>query len=103
MWSAYHTATTLLTTRHKTVFKALERDKAMAGSRTGTPSIWKHAKAIRRLQAKYGASDLAAKLGDPFAACIADLVGCVATVYLNDNFPLEVDRVAPHGPEDIVP
>jgi hypothetical protein len=75
----------------------------MAGSRTGTASIWRYAKKIQKLQATYGASDMTARLGADFTACVNALVACVIAIYGVDNFPLEVDRVAPHGPEDLVP
>jgi hypothetical protein len=72
----------------------------MAGSRTGTASVWREAVKIRRLVATYGASDMTARLGADFTACVNALVACVAAVYATDNAPLEIDRVAPAGPED---
>lgn len=75
----------------------------MAGQRTGTPSIWKHAVKITRLKQTYGASDMAAKLGQPFADCITAVATCVAAVYAADDLPLQIDRHAPFGPEDQPP
>lgn len=72
----------------------------MAGSRTGTASIWRLATKIQKLQATYGASDMAARLGPDFVTCINALVACVLAVYAVDNFPLQIDRVPPQGPED---
>ena len=73
----------------------------MAGSRTGTPTIWARAHEIARLKNKYGAADMVAKLGSPFAECINALVTCVAAVLLTDDQVLKIDHTAPLGPEDI--
>lgn len=73
----------------------------MAGSRTGTSSIWQHAKKIQKLQAKYGAADMGARLGGEFVTCVNALVACVVAIYGTDNAPLEKDRVPPAGPEDV--
>lgn len=72
----------------------------MAGSRTGTASIWKHATKIQKLVAIYGANDMTARLGADFTACVTALVNCVVAIYGTDNAPLEIDRVPPAGPED---
>jgi hypothetical protein len=73
----------------------------MAGSRTGTPTIWNAAREITRLKNKYGAADMSAKLGADFAACIDALVTCTLVVLTTDDFVLKIDRTAPAGPEDI--
>ena len=75
----------------------------MAGLRTGTPSIWKHAVAIKNLKSTYGASDMTAKLGSQFTTCVNALVACVIEVYGTDDLPLQIDYSAPLGPEDIGP
>jgi len=69
--------------------------------RTGTPGIWKAAKKIAQLQQQLGASDLTAKLGQPFTDAVNTLVGEVIQVKLNDDYPLLVDRTPPAGPEDV--
>jgi hypothetical protein len=73
----------------------------MAGTRTGTPSIWRESVRITRLVQKFGASDMAAKLGTPYADCVNALVTCVIAVLASDDFVLQVDYTTPGGPEDI--
>lgn len=73
----------------------------MAGSRTGTPTIWVLAKQITRLKNKYGGSDMTAALGADFTACINALVACTLVVLSTDDFVLKIDRTTPLGPEDI--
>lgn len=73
----------------------------MAGSRTGTPTIWQHAVKITRLQGKLGAGDMTSKLGADFTACINALVACTLVVLSTDDYVLKVDATAPLGPEDI--
>lgn len=73
----------------------------MAGSRTGTPTIFKHAVAITRLVQKLGASDLATKTSVDFQTCVTALVNCTVLILLSDDFPLQIDATAPLGPEDI--
>jgi hypothetical protein len=72
----------------------------MAGSRTGTPSIWKKAVEITRLQGKLGAGDMTTKLGADFTACINALVACTLVVLSTDDYVLKVDHTVPGGPED---
>lgn len=72
----------------------------MAGSRTGTPSIWKKSVEIARLYGKLGAGDMGAKLGTPFADCINALVACTIAVLSTDDYVLKVDHTVPGGPED---
>jgi hypothetical protein len=73
----------------------------MAGSRTGTPTIWKRSVQIARLYQKLGASDMTAKLGAPYTSCIQALITCVVDVLATDDFVLQIDATAPLGPEDI--
>jgi len=75
----------------------------MAGSRTGTPTIWVLARDIARLKNKYGAADMTAKLGSEFTACVDAIVTCVAAVLLTDDYVLKIDHTAPAGPEDEIP
>lgn len=74
----------------------------MAGSRTGTPSIIRLARKICRLQATWGATDLSSKTSPEFAAAVAALALACAAFEAADNFPAEIDNVAPHGPEDVL-
>lgn len=73
----------------------------MAGSKTGTPTIWREAVKITRLYQKYGASDMATKLGTPFKDCVTALIACTVAVLATDDFVLQIDRTPPAGPEDI--
>lgn len=75
----------------------------MAGSKTGTATIWRHAVKIAQLKQKYGGADMTARLGADFTACINAVVACVIAVYSTDDLPLQIDRHAPSGPEDLPP
>lgn len=75
----------------------------MAGSRTGTPSIYKFTKKICRMVNTYGASDLATRTSADFASAVLALVAACAVFDALDNFPLQIDRLAPDGPEDLLP
>jgi len=75
----------------------------VAGSRTGTPSIWRHALKITRLKGTLGASDLAAKTSVEFETCVNALVACALTILASDDFPLMIDSTEPLGPEDFGP
>jgi hypothetical protein len=72
----------------------------MAGSRTGTPTIIRTARVICRMVNVHGASDLAAKTSSGYAAAVLALVAACAAFEAADNFPGQIDRVAPDGPED---
>ena len=72
----------------------------MAGSKTGTPTIIKLARRICRLKATFGASDLAAKTTADFALAIVALQAACAVFEALDDFPAQIDRTAPFGPED---
>lgn len=75
----------------------------MAGTRTGTPTIIKLVRRICKLKAVWGASDLAAATTPEFAAAVGVLqVACAAFEAL-DDFPAQIDRTAPFGPEDEEP
>lgn len=76
----------------------------MAGTKTGSPSIWRHSLKIAQLYRKYGASDidLITNSGVTYGDCVRAIVACVAEILLNDDFPLQVDRHNPAGPEDEV-
>jgi hypothetical protein len=74
----------------------------MAGSKTGTASIWNAARKIQRLKGKYGAADMAARLNPEFVTCVDALIACVVALLATDDQVLKIDRVAPLGPEDFV-
>jgi hypothetical protein len=73
----------------------------MAGSKTGTASIWRHTVKIVQLKQKYGAADIEARLGTPFKDCLNALVNCAVAVMASDDYVLQIDRTLPLGPEDV--
>lgn len=72
----------------------------MAGSKTGTPSIWRKMREIATLKQKYGAADAATRLSPDVADCINAIVICVTAHLLTDDYILMVDRTGEAGPED---
>lgn len=75
----------------------------MAGSRTGTPTIWNYAVKITRLKGKLGGGDMTDKLNSEFTACVDALITCTLALLATDDYVLKVDRTAPLGPEDTGP
>jgi len=73
----------------------------MAGTRTGTPTIYKAARTICRMVGVYGANDLSARTTPEFAAAVAALVLACNVFAALDDYPLEIDRTPPLGTEDI--
>lgn len=76
----------------------------MAGSKTGSKTIYRHAKKIAQLYQKYGAADIdtITAEGSAFGDCVRAIVACVIAVQASDDFPLEIDFTAsPGGPEDV--
>ena len=72
----------------------------MAGSRTGTSTIWRDARNIARVYQKLGAADLEARTNTAFKDCVTAIVTCVLAILASDDFPLQIDRTSPLGPED---
>lgn len=75
----------------------------MAGGRTGTSTIYYLAKKICKMVNVYGASDLAARTSSEFRTAVLALVSACMAFEALDNFPFQVDRIAPDGPEDSAP
>jgi len=75
----------------------------MAGSRTGTPSIIKYVRKICHLVNTYGAANLSSETSAGYAAAVGALVVACTAFEALDNFPAQIDRVAPDGPEDSTP
>ena len=74
----------------------------MAGTRTGTPSIIKHARAICRLVARYGAGDLATVTTTGYSEAVLALVAACALFEALDDFPGQIDATTPIRPgEDV--
>jgi len=72
----------------------------MAGSRTGTSTIYHLAKKICKMVGIYGATDLGDRTTPEFAAAVAALVAACQAFEALDNFPFQIDRTGPIGPED---
>lgn len=75
----------------------------MAGTRTGTSTIYYLAKKICKMVNLYGASDLGSRTSEDFAAAVGALVAACHAFEALDNYPFQVDRVSPAGPEDSLP
>ena len=75
----------------------------MAGSRTGTSTIYHLARKICKMVALYGATDLSSRLSAEFATAVAALVAACQAFEALDNQPFQTDRIAPDGPEDALP
>jgi len=75
----------------------------MAGSKTGTASIWLAARKIQRLKGTYGAADMATRLNNEFVVCVDALIACVIALLATDDHVLQIDSTEPLGPEDIGP
>jgi hypothetical protein len=75
----------------------------MAGQRTGTSTIYYLSKKICKMVAIYGATDLSSRTSAEFATAVAALVAACHAFEALDNFPFQVDRIAPDGPEDSLP
>jgi len=69
-------------------------------SRTGTPLVIKLSRKICRVVSKYGAIDLESRTSVEFKAAVAALMLACAAFEAADNYPAEIDSVAPDGPED---
>lgn len=75
----------------------------MAGSKTGTPTIIKLARRICKVRALWGASDLQAKTSPGFRAAVDALAIACAAFEALDDYPAQIDRTTPYGPEDLPP
>lgn len=75
----------------------------MAGSRTGTSTIYYLARKICRMVALYGASDLGTRVSAEFQTAVLALVAACQAFEALDNLPFQVDRISPAGPEDALP
>lgn len=73
----------------------------MAGSRTGTPTIIKLARKICRMKAIWGAGNLGAATNPDFVAAVNLLVAACALFEAADDYPAQIDRTEPIGPEDV--
>lgn len=72
----------------------------MAGSKTGTSTIYHLARKICKMVNVYGATDLGSRTSVEFAAAVAALVLACQAFEALDNFPFQIDRISPAGPED---
>lgn len=72
----------------------------MAKTKTGSSSIIRFARKICRLVNTYGATDLAARTSDAYAAAVTALVAACMAFEALDDYPAQIDRNAPFGVED---
>lgn len=75
----------------------------MAGSRTGTSTIYHLAKKICKMVNTYGASDISTRLSPEFATAVTALVAACAAFEALDDVPFQIDRTGAAGPEDSLP
>lgn len=75
----------------------------MAGTKSGTATIIRLVRKICRMVAIYGAGDLGSRTTPAFAAAVLALVAACQAFEALDDFPAEIDRTAPFGPEDQPP
>jgi len=92
---------------HRIVSSPLDQNRRevieMAGSRTGTASIWQAARKIQRLKGTYGAADMGTRLSPEFVDCVDALIACTIAILATDDHVLQIDSTAPLGPEDLGP
>ena len=69
--------------------------------RTGTPTIWRHAEKIASVFQKLGGNDLASALSENFRVAVVALTIAVQEIKAADDYPLQIDRTNPKGPEDL--
>lgn len=69
---------------------------------TGTPTIWKHAKKIAQVFGDLGGTDLASALSENFRVAVVALSIAVQEIKAADDYPLQIDRTLPAGPEDTI-
>lgn len=72
-------------------------------ARTGVPTIISSARIICKMVGVYGAPNLAASTTPEFAAAVLALVAACNAFTALDDYPAQVDRTTPYGPEDLPP
>lgn len=72
----------------------------MAGSKTGTSTIYHLSKKICKMVNVYGASDLSTRLSAEFATAVSALVAACAAFEALDDQPFQIDRTGAAGVED---
>lgn len=75
----------------------------MAKTKTGTSTIIVLSRKICRLVGIFGASDLQARTSPEFKSAVDLLVAACHAFEAADDFPGQIDRTAPNGPEDLLP
>lgn len=72
-------------------------------ARTGVPTIISSARVICKMVGVYGAPGLAGSTTPEFAAAVLALVAACNAFTALDDYPAEIDRTTPYGPEDLPP
>lgn len=72
-------------------------------ARTGVPTIISAARIICKMVGVYGAPGLSSATTPEFAAAVLALVTACNAFTALDDYPAEVDRTTPYGPEDLPP
>lgn len=75
----------------------------MAKTRTGASTILASTRRICRMVGLYGTQGITAATTPEFGAAVAALVVACQAFEALDNYPGEIDQVAPQGPEDQAP
>lgn len=75
----------------------------MAKTRTGASTILRSSRTICRMVGLYGTAGIAAATNPSFAAAVNALVVACQAFEALDNYPGQIDQVAPQGPEDETP
>lgn len=72
-------------------------------ARTGVPTVIALSRKICKMVGVYGVPGLSASTTPEFAAAVLALVAACNAFTALDDYPAEVDRTTPYGPEDLPP
>jgi len=72
-------------------------------ARTGIPTVIDAARLICKMVGVYGTPGLSAATTPEFAAAVLALVAACNAFTALDDYPGEIDRTTPYGPEDLPP
>jgi hypothetical protein len=72
-------------------------------ARTGIPTVIKLSRTICKMVGVYGVPGLSTATTPEFAAAVLALVAACNAFTALDDYPAEIDRTTPYGPEDLPP
>lgn len=75
----------------------------MAGTKTGSPTVWRLVRKICQVVRRYGARDLATLTDPDIATAVGVLVIACEAFLISDDFPAEIDATPPTEDIDIEP